>query len=236
MSHATARYAIYLAPPADTPLWQFGSRVLGYDAATGADLPGFATAGLDAAAWHVLTERPRTYGFHATLKAPFRLAPGETIGSLSEAARRLAACHPAFDLGPLGVRPIVEGTQGFVALVQQREASPLVALESAVVEGLDRFRAPLTPDEIAARRPDRLTERQRDNFLRWGYHMIGADFRFHMTLSGATAAAPDIADALSEDMAAAVGAAHLFVDALVLFEQPTSGQRFRIIGRFPLAA
>ncbi len=31
------RFAIYLAPPPDTPLWRFGSEVLGYDAATGED-------------------------------------------------------------------------------------------------------------------------------------------------------------------------------------------------------
>ncbi len=34
----TARYAIYYAPTADTPIWTFGSAVLGYDAASGAAL------------------------------------------------------------------------------------------------------------------------------------------------------------------------------------------------------
>lgn len=34
---ASRRYAVYLAPPAESALWRFGSSVLGYDAETGAE-------------------------------------------------------------------------------------------------------------------------------------------------------------------------------------------------------
>ena len=35
MSTSSARYALYYAPAPDTPLWRFGSELIGYDAATG---------------------------------------------------------------------------------------------------------------------------------------------------------------------------------------------------------
>lgn len=231
----SARYAIYLAPSADTALWRFGSAVLGYDAATGAELHGFAPKGFSPDDWRRMTERPRIYGFHGTLKAPFRLAEGATAAALLEAARALAALHLAFDAGPLAVTGIGQGGEGFVALTLQRECPELGALEQAAVEGLDRFRAPATPAEIAARRPERLTERQRSSLARFGYPFIGPDYRFHMTLSGATARPADLADELAELYATRVGAAHLLVDALVLFEQAEPDGRFRIAARCPLA-
>ena len=42
---------------------------------------------MDQAAWRALTEDPRRYGFHATLKAPFEL------DIISQVARALDAAH-----------------------------------------------------------------------------------------------------------------------------------------------
>jgi hypothetical protein len=56
------RYAIYIAPPPDTPLWAFGSRVLGYDAATGRDIDGFQMPTFEQAVWRQLTAGARTQG------------------------------------------------------------------------------------------------------------------------------------------------------------------------------
>ena len=56
-------------------LYRFGSGVLGYDCYTGSDLPRPADLDIDEADWRALTEEPRRYGFHATLKAPFGLRP-----------------------------------------------------------------------------------------------------------------------------------------------------------------
>jgi 2'-5' RNA ligase len=227
------RHAIYLAPAPDSDLWRFGSHVLGYDAATGEEMPGFAAGGLDAAAWARLTERPRTYGFHATLKAPFRLKPGESADALRASLAVFAAAQPAFDAGPLGVMSVAGHGADFVALTPQRRSAELARLEADVVASFDRFRAPATPAEIAARRPDRLTERQRGNLALWGYPFVGADFEPHMTLTGTTTQSAEIADALSDIFANRVGSAHLVVDALTLFEQPAPGARFRLTGRFP---
>lgn len=230
----SSRYAIYIAPPADTELWRFGSQVLGYDAATGADLPGFTCGLMTAADWAVLASRPRTYGFHATLKAPFRLTEVRTAQDLADALGKAAAGHAGFDAGPLAVTSIADGGKGFVALTLQRASAELARLEADIVQGLDRFRAPLTEAEIAARRPERLSPRQRENLALWGYPHVGPDYMFHMTLTGETDRAAEIADALAGAYANRVGSARLLIEDLVLFEQPGPGERFRIIGRFPL--
>ena len=70
MSHA--RYALYLTPPQHSDLWSFGCNVIGRDPFTGRLVDGFAPEGHEFEAWRKLTSEPRRYGFHATLKAPFR--------------------------------------------------------------------------------------------------------------------------------------------------------------------
>lgn len=230
------RYAVYLAPPPDTALWQFGSHVLGYDAATGRDMPGFVLGPHGEDAWAAITERPRTYGFHATLKAPFRLAENQSREALVEAMVDLAKGQSAFDPGPMAVTAIGHGATGFVALTMQRASDALAKLEHDTVRALDAFRAPATEKEIAARKPEKLTPRQRENLAMFGYPYIGPDFRFHMTLSGEIAAQDDMADAMSEYMANTLGPAHMRIDALVLFEQATPGARFRITDRFALSS
>lgn len=57
-------------------------------------------------------------------------------------------------------------------------------LANDVVVSFDRFRAPLRDAEIAKRRPERLSEAQRQNLDRWGYPYVFDEFRFHMTLTG----------------------------------------------------
>jgi 2'-5' RNA ligase len=229
-----ARYAIYYAPPADSPLWAFGSHVLGYDAATGGELHGFAPPGLGAADWRALTERPRTYGFHATLKAPFALGEGDET-DLQEALASFAAGRAPVRLGSMAIRPLMEpGAPGFAALVPMAPPPALAALERDIVTEFDRFRRALTAEERERRRPDRLSERQRLQLDAYGYPFVFEDFRFHMTLSGATSRAAELADGLAGAMAAAVGLVDLTLDALCLFRQAGPQERFRIVGRHAL--
>jgi hypothetical protein len=230
------RYAIYLAPPPDTPLWRFGSRVLGYDAITGDDIHGYAPGGIDPVIWRAIAERPRTYGFHATLKAPFRLAPGLGLTDLRDDLRAYCWARHSFDLGPLGVNSITDAAgEGFAAMTPLRPSPELAALEWDAVRHFDRFRAPLTEDELRNRRPEKLTARQRESLGSFGYPFIGEDYRFHMTLTGHVRNVAAIADALADSMANALGSAHLRVDALVLFEQASARERFRVIDRFSMA-
>jgi Protein of unknown function (DUF1045) len=229
-----ARYAIYLAPPPDTPLWRFGSRVLGYDAVTGEDIVGYTPDGFDPARWRTLTEKPRTYGFHATLKAPFSLSATTTLTMLEVELDVLSRTYSPFDLGPLAVKAITQGSDGFVALTPLWNTPELAVLERLVVHHFDRFRAPLTEDDLRKRDPKTLTARQHKSFLSLGYPYVGPDYRFHMTLSGMVPFAADVADNLADAMARDIGTVNFRVDALVLFRQEHPAERFRVIRRFDL--
>ena len=231
---SSARYAIYLAPPPDTPLWMFGSRVLGYDAVTGKDVTGFSPNGFDPVLWRHMTERPRIYGFHATLKAPFRLSANTSLTALVHELDAFTSMTPPFDLGPLAVKAIMNGNAGFVALTPVRDTSELGALEKRIVYDFDRFRAPLTDDELKKRDPEMLSVRQRESLISLGYPYVGPDSRFHMTLSGVVPDAANVADNLANVMANDIGTAHLNADALVLFQQESPADRFRVVGRFGL--
>lgn len=226
------RYAIYLAPPGDSALWAFGSAVLGYDAATGADLAPPALAGFDAEAWHALTQEPRRYGFHGTLKAPFRLAEGLDEADLFAAVSAFATGYRPFELPPLEVQQLGM----FVALMTPTPVPALLDLAGCAVVELDGLRAPLTEEEVARRRPERLTARQLEQLHRYGYPFVLEDFRFHMTLTDALDE-PTCAHALNSLCEAyAASGAHLPVPVaeIAIYRQAAAGQRFRALHRAPL--
>ncbi len=226
----TTRYAIYYVPAADTALWRFGSEVLGYDAFTGQDVPQWHPPGITAADWHAMTADPRLYGFHATLKAPFRLADDVGEGSLVASLRAFAGDHAAVDLGAWAIRPIPSSKQGraFLAMVPAVSPGALAGLEGRIVEYFDRYRAPLTSAEIARRNPDRLSERQRTYLHAHGYPYVREEFRFHMTLSGAVENAAAIGERLDARARAQDLAPRLHLDRLGLFKQEDGG-RFRVL-------
>src|SRR5690606_12995808 len=168
---AFQRLAIYYLPPPG-PLADFGNTWLGWDARAGVAVAR-PDCGLDLAA---LTAAPHRYGFHATLKAPFRLAAdriqAEVVVALHDHAARLAPV-----LLPEGLA--LRAEHGFLALMPPAPVPELTALAAGLVRGLDGFRAPLTAAERARRRPETLSPRQRAQLDRWGYPWIFADFRFH---------------------------------------------------------
>lgn len=173
------RYAIYFTP-APGPLADFGAAWLGWDIATGTphahpDLPDLPLP------VEKITRTPRKYGFHATIKPPFRLAPGTQAAALSDALSTLCESVAPVTLDGLRLSQIGR----FLALVPEGETDALSALAARVVRDLDPFRAAPTDEELARRRARPLTERQ-DTMLRdWGYPYVMEEFRFHMTLSGA---------------------------------------------------
>ncbi len=228
------RYAVYLAPPPESALWRFGSAVVGRDAASGEARRGFAPDGFDAAAWRSMTTEPRRYGFHATIKAPFRLADDANRTELSDALAKFARQRRPFAAGPLAVSTLALGEAGaFVALTLQAPSAEIARLEERVVRGLDGFRAPLNDAERARRDPTRLTARQRESFERWGYPYALADFRLHFTLTNAVEDAERIAETLAREFAEQVADPTLIVDALALFVQRPGGE-FVIDQRFSL--
>jgi len=170
------RYAVYYTPPPG-PLADFGAAWLGWDIARGRAVP-HAPAGF--AALPEVTETPRHYGFHATIKPPFAPTGGtdaEALGAaLADCARRLdPARADGLRLSRLG---------HFLALSPEGDSTEIHALAAAVVRDLDGFRAPPTKAELARRRAAGLSPAQEAHLLRWGYPYVMDEFRFHMTLSG----------------------------------------------------
>ena len=183
MAEYAPRYAIYFVPAADTALYRFGACVLGYDCYSGRDIP--FVDGVDPATWPSFVREPRRYGFHATLKAPFRLTADVSEKELCEACSAFAQGQAVVNLGALAVREI----GSFIALVPQDDSAPLQTLAASCVRTFDRFRAPMTVVERERRLTAKLTPQQIENIDRWGYPYVFEDFRFHMTLTGSLAAA-----------------------------------------------
>jgi putative phosphonate metabolism protein len=224
-----ARYAVYWTPGPGA-LADFGAAWLGWDAGRGAPVPHPEVPGLPRPPAE-LTAEPRRYGLHATLKPPFRLAPGTTAAMLDAAVAGLARRLAPADV-PEGLAPGRLG--GFLALLPAGDEAALAAVAAAAVEALDPFRAAPGAAELARRRAAGLTPRQEALLKRWGYPYVMEEFRFHVTLTGR------LAPAESEAVAAALGPllAPLLprpfrLEALSLMGEDADG-RFRLVARHPL--
>lgn len=167
------RYAVYVMPePAEFAA--AGAAWLGWDARAGRDV-----AQPDVPQISDITARPRKYGFHATIKAPFRLADPYDEADLRAALTRFCAGRTpvAFDIG-------IARIGNFFAFTPQQEEPDLSDMAADTVRHLDKFRAPLTDEDRARRRPDRLSPALRQNLEQWGYPHVLEAFRFHITLTG----------------------------------------------------
>lgn len=223
------RYAIYFAPEAGSPLARFGAAWLGWDAEARAEVPRLAVPGLPAPI-ETLTETPRRYGFHGTLKAPFRLAEGRAFAELDAAAAALAGAIAPFDAPPL--TPFVTR---FLSLRPAGPCLELDALAARCVEELDEFRAPPSEAELERRRAAGLTEAQDANLVRWGYPYVFDLFRFHLTLTGAfPAPALDAAHAALSHTLAPFAAAPTPVREICIFGDPGGGAPFHLLRRHRL--
>ncbi len=220
------RAALYWAPALDDDLHALGSAWLGRDAETGAALPQRALPGLDIAE---VTADARGYGLHATLKPPFRIRT-------SWAAVRQAAMQVALRTRPFALQPLrLAEHHGFLALLESEKSAALQALCDDCVIALDEHRAPPTPEEIARRRPERMTERQRAHLARWGYHYVFEEWWLHVTLSRRLT--PEERDVVQPALTAHMGDAAARprrVTELCLFTQAGPGAPFLIAERLPL--
>jgi Protein of unknown function (DUF1045) len=232
----TGRFAIYAAPgsgpadPAGALLRETAERWLGRsvtaDPVTPAVPDGWTREAVDA-----ITVSARRYGFHGTLKAPFRLAAGRTPDELDDALTRFAAAResvlvPRLRLARLG---------GFFALIPGTEAANLYALADEVVTAFDGFRAPPTEAELARRHPESLTPRQRELLKAWGYPYVLEEFRFHLTVTDSIPRPQRAAveASLTGWFAASIGAT-VPVDALALFTEAGPGAPFTLRSVYPL--
>lgn len=219
------RYALYFVPGADTALYRFGTSVLGYDCRTGKETPFID--GVDTASWPAIVKEPKVYGFHATLKAPIRLAAGVAESDLAQAVSEFAAQHAAVAETPLALRAL----GSFIALVPAGEADGINSLAAECVRAFDRFRAPLTPEDRARRLASPLTARQIEYVDSWGYPYVFEEFRFHMTLTGALPASDrkEALQFLSARFEKISGVQTLRLDRIVIARQERKASPFVVI-------
>lgn len=216
------RFAIYYLPPVGGELARFGAGWLGWDLDAARPLqqdPDFAA----------LTDTPRKYGFHATIKPPFRLKPGARPDALVEAAKEFCDRQRPVELAGLSLQSL----GAFLALAPVDATPALDALAAACVETLDPFRALPDPAELARRRAIDLSAVEVRNLQRWGYPYVMEAFRFHMTLSSKL-------DAVERDRLASILADRLpplpqpfRIDELALVGERQDG-RFQTIHRYAL--
>ncbi|MHA6347657.1 DUF1045 domain-containing protein [Roseivivax sp. CAU 1761] len=224
-----ARYAIYHLPDPG-PLAAFGAGWLGWDAARGTEAPPPPEPALPEAERRAAVATPQRYGFHATIKPPFRLAAGTEPAALRAAFR--AFCAGQAPVALPGLRLAALGR--FLALVPERAPPELAALAGAAVAGLDPFRAPPEPAELARRRGARLSPAQEALLVRWGYPYVMEEFRFHMTLTGRLdRAARDRLEPRLEAALAPLLPRPYPIRSLCLLGEAADG-RFHLVARCPL--
>jgi putative phosphonate metabolism protein len=224
------RYAIYYAPAQGSFLDQFGAEMLGYDAWIGAALPFPRDVVEQIPDWRELTQDPRKYGFHATLKAPMALN-GRKESELHAACANFARQPRQIPL----IAPVVNSISGFIAVIPDGRSERLEQFAADCVRAFDPFRAPLTTDDRARRNPSRLTPRQVEYLDRWGYPYVMEEYRFHMTLTGRLdeTRREDVLAMLRERFAR-LKLTELAIDRIALFKQADAKALFEIIGDWQL--
>lgn len=216
------RYAIYYTPQGS--LADTGAAWLGWDLAKGQAAAHPRIAGLDIAA---LTQTPRKYGLHGTIKPPFGLANGTTPEQLKATVETL--CD---GLAPVAMEGLqVADLAGFIALKPIGDQIALARLAAQVVMDLDHFRAAPSTTELARRRQAPLTPAQEQHLIDWGYPYVMDAFRFHITLTGRTESAACLAPITSHFTPHLP--APFYVDSLTIAGQATNGM-FHEICRFSL--
>ncbi|MGZ3273738.1 MAG: DUF1045 domain-containing protein [Caulobacteraceae bacterium] len=228
----SARYAIYYTPPAEDVLTRRAAAWLGRDAFTGAPLTRPSLPGLAGLDLGTLTEDPRFYGFHATLKAPFELGPAVDEAGLLDFAEGFAARQAPF------VAEIAPAALGrFLAFRPACPSPGIQALHDACVREFDPFRAPLGDADLARRRKSPLTAEQDAKLLAWGYPYVFDDFRFHMTLTSSIAdqATRERLLAALQAHFADISARHRF-SGVAVFRQAERAAPFQVLARFDFLA
>lgn len=225
------RYAISLAPPTASPLWQRGSQWLGRDAYSGQSLPHPRFREVDPERFAELTRTPAHYGFHATIVPPFRLAERVNEADLLQGLDDFAARQRPLSLAPLEIALL----SNFFCLRPVGHFPPLQTLAALGIRAFERFRAPLTPGELARRKAVMLSGQEKRNLEIWGYPYVFEEFRFHFTLTARMAEGREmdlIHTALLETFTPLLPGP-LLIDDICLFIETDAGEPMRCLYRFP---
>lgn len=226
------RFAIYFVPPAGSQLGAFGAAVMGYNGGQGAEARRLALPGIEAGEAAEMTAEPARYGFHATLKAPFRLRSSRSVGELCAAVDAFAAGNAPVSVGQMRVQAM----GAFVALKPSGACPAVDEMAANCVRTFDEFRAPLTAQERERRLQGSLNARQIELLDSWGYPYVLDQFRFHMTLAGPLSEARREAwQRALADAFAALKDEPVIVDSIALVQQDDPAGRFRVVHRARLA-
>ncbi len=219
------RYAIYYTPPPGD-LARLGAAWLGWDVTRGIPV-AHPTVAVDIAK---ATERPRKYGLHGTVKAPFFLADCKSETKLADALAAFCAGQNRVQLDGLALSQIGR----FLALTPVGDAGTLTNLAANTVRALDGFRAPMSDAEFARKNRPQLSPQQRQYLQDWGYPHVLEHFRFHITLTGPLADSDQqpVRDAVLDYLGDAIPQPFV-VDSLTLCADDAEGQ-FAEVARFAL--
>jgi putative phosphonate metabolism protein len=230
----SARYAVYFAPEIHSPWWEFGSRWLGRDEHDNIPLPQPLLEDIPLPELAQITQEPRRYGFHATLKAPFQMAAGCKETDLVVRLGVLAQTLQPVSLSPMCVAAL----GNFIALVPREATVKQQALAAACVRELDDMRAPLTASDLARRDLKTLDEREAELLTLYGYPYVMERFRLHLTLTGPieSAVALRVTHAVSASVDRLNADAPLRLDRLCLFVERAPGLPFQRVADIVLQA
>ncbi|HKK86647.1 MAG TPA: DUF1045 domain-containing protein [Roseovarius sp.] len=218
------RYAIYFTP-APGPLADFGAAWLGWNPVQGVAVAHPEIDGLPRPIAEI-TETPRKYGLHATIKPPFRPHAETTESALCSALEAFCAGQSVIELNGLKVAQLGR----FLALRPVGDEVKLNRMANTAVRAFDPFRVPLTEDELAKRRAGGLTAAQDALLQSWGYPYVMDEFRFHITLTGKMPKAEGKALApRMETLLQPLLPQPFLVDGLALMGEDVAGQFHQII-------
>lgn len=248
---AFQRYAIYYTPTPG-PFAQACAAWLGWDSAAGAPCPHPAVSRLPVLLQD-LTHKPRKYGFHATLMAPFHPAPGVAPVDLCEALAQVASTVQPIAIADLRLTwmgrilalvpdDIVNAQPQAPAETRRTDTvddalgalGALGALATTVVKRLGAFRVPPVPVDPATHARRGLSTRRAALLHRRGDPFTHDQFRFHMTLTGSVPA--ELKGAVEAAAECHIGPhipRPMTVDAVTLLGSDDQA-RFHQIARVPL--
>ncbi len=227
------RYALYFAPEVGSQWWLAGCQWLGRDTVAMRALTPPPIKGLATEVVQKLTGNARRYGFHATLKAPFRLAGMKTLASLEQTLHAFCQQQRAV----IVPTPQVQWMGGFLALRPHTECPAIDALAQRCVSHFAELSAPVSSPELERRNSRRLTLRQQVLLQRWGCPYTEEEFSFYLTLSDSLKAGDESTASALRDAAVK----HfqitetMCIKGISLFFEPAPGTNFQLLKHYPFA-
>lgn len=176
------RYAIFFAPADDSALGIYGATVLRRKSTSEQEWvnPQIPVNFENTPVWRSCVERPAHYGFHATINAPFELNDDYKLEELLHDLSEFCEQNQPLPLSNLAPRL----THRYDALAFDDQPQDIKDFAAACTTRFEKYRAPLTAQDIQRRQKKALSESQISNLQRYGYPYVFDEFNFHMTLSG----------------------------------------------------